>query len=76
MYLKSSWCTTMAEIEMTHAEYVYLQISCQDLSMDVMAIYHPPSSNANLFLKELSKALVFCRRLQPKYHGFIATYRV
>ncbi|CAN7938489.1 unnamed protein product [Ixodes hexagonus] len=57
VFLKSSWCTAQTEIAIVHAEYVYLQISGQDLALNLIAFYRPPSSNANLFLEELSRVL-------------------
>lgn len=57
VYLRSSWLTTNIVLTMANAEHVGLEISCQDFSLIFIAIYRPPSSNANLFLEELSKTL-------------------
>lgn len=57
MFVKNIWYASQITMTVTQAECIGLQISCKEFSVVLISIYHPPSSNANLFLEELDKAL-------------------
>lgn len=57
IFFENIWFASQRTVTMTHAECIGLRISCKDFSVVLISINRPPSSNPNLFLEELDKAL-------------------